>query len=126
MMAGPTRHPAVRVEAFSFGSITIDGETFEHDVVVDRGRVRTRRKQPSKAYRDAFGHTPLSADEEIPWECRRLIVGTGAAGSLPVMDQVRGEAARRRVELLTVPTREAIEALEADQAETNAILHVTC
>jgi hypothetical protein len=125
-MSGPAGDQAIHVEGFTFGSITIDGETYQHDVVIDRGRVRKRRKGPSKALRDAFGHTPLSVDEDIPWDCRRLIVGTGAAGSLPVMDQVRGEAARRRVELLTVPTRDAIETLEADQRDTNAILHVTC
>jgi hypothetical protein len=125
-MSDPTGHQAIRIEGFTFGSITIDGETYQHDVVIDHGRVRKRRKGPSKALRDAFGHTPLSGDEDIPWDCRRLIVGTGAAGSLPVMDQVRREAARREVELLTIPTREAIEALEADQRHTNAILHVTC
>jgi hypothetical protein len=42
------------------------------------------------------------------------------------MDEVKQEAARREVALLTVPTREAIRALEAEPKDTNAILHVTC
>jgi len=42
------------------------------------------------------------------------------------MDEVRQEAARRKVELLTVPTREAIRAFQAEPKGTNAILHVTC
>jgi hypothetical protein len=29
----------MRLEDFSFGSICIDGVTFEHDVVIDRGQV---------------------------------------------------------------------------------------
>ncbi len=33
----------MRFEAFSFGKIRIDGVTYEHDVVVDRGRVRKRK-----------------------------------------------------------------------------------
>ena len=49
----------MRFEAFSFGSIRIDGITFEHDVVIDRGWVRKRKKKPSKKFRDEFGHTPL-------------------------------------------------------------------
>ena len=53
-------------EDFSFGSIRIDGITYEHDVVINRGQVRKRKKRPSKRFRDAFGHTPLSVDEEIP------------------------------------------------------------
>jgi hypothetical protein len=42
------------------------------------------------------------------------------------MDDVKQEAARRRVTLVTAPTREAIEAFEAEPEDTNAILHVTC
>jgi hypothetical protein len=42
------------------------------------------------------------------------------------MDEVKREAARREVELLIVPTSEAIRALQAEPKDTNAILHVTC
>ena len=116
----------MRIEGFTFGSIRIDGVVYEHDVVVARGRVRRRKKKASKPFRDAFGHTPLSIEEEIPWDCGRLVVGTGADGALPVMDEVTAEAARREVTLMTVPTREAIRLLEAEPEDTNAILHVTC
>ena len=116
----------MRIDQFTFGSIRIDGAIHDHDVVIDRGRVRERKKKASKPFRNAFGHTPLSVQEHIPWNCRRLVVGTGAEGALPVMDQVRREAARRNVELLTVPTPEAIRAFQAEPKDTNAILHVTC
>jgi hypothetical protein len=36
----------VRFEGFSFGSIEIDGITYEHDMVIDRGEMRKRRKKP--------------------------------------------------------------------------------
>lgn len=116
----------MRIENFSFGSIRIDGVTYEHDVVIDRAEVRKRRKKESKQYRDRFGHTPLSPDEPIPWNCRRLVIGTGAHGALPVMDEVKKEAGKRKVELLVVPTAQAIEELRKETADTNAILHVTC
>src|SRR3989337_2341802 len=108
---------AMRTEQFTFGSIRIDGVIYEHDVVIARGRVRKRKKKSSKPFRDAFGHTPLSVEEKIPWDCRRLGAGTGADGALPVLDEVKQEAARREVELLTVPTSEAIRALEAEPTE---------
>jgi hypothetical protein len=116
----------MRIDGYTFGSIRIDGVDYEHDVVIARGRVRKRKKRPSKQFRDAFGHTPLSVEEDIPWGCRRLVVGTGASGALPVMDEVTAEAARREVTLVTVPTPEAIRVLEDDPEDTNAILHVTC
>jgi hypothetical protein len=117
---------AMRIDQFTFGSIRIDGVIYEHDVVIARGRVQKRKKKSSKPFRGAFGHTPLSIEENIPWDCRRLVVGTGADGAPPVMDEVKQEAARREVALLTVPTREAIRALKAEPKDTNAILHVTC
>jgi hypothetical protein len=117
---------AMRIDQFTFGSLRIEGVTYEYDVVIDHGRVRKRKKGPSKPLRGAFGHTPLSIGEDIPWDCRRLVIGTGAAGSLPVMDEVNEEAARRKVELIAVPTSEAIVALRAQPDDTNAILHVTC
>jgi hypothetical protein len=116
----------MRFEKFSFGSIQIDGVAYEHDVVIDRGEVSKRKKKASKPFRDAFGHTPLSAKEKIPWKCRRLVIGTGANGALPVMEDVKLEAARRKIELLILPTSQAIDALEKEAAKTNAILHVTC
>ncbi|MGD1215650.1 MAG: MTH938/NDUFAF3 family protein [Terriglobales bacterium] len=111
---------------FSFGSLRIDGSTYEHDVVIDRGKIRKRQKRPSKKFREDFGHTPLSIEEDIPWKCARLVVGTGAYGSLPVMKEVNREAERRKVKLLILPTSEAIEVLKKDPEDTNAILHVTC
>ncbi len=82
----------MRFEDYSFGSIRIDGTTYEHDVVIDRGKIRKRKKGPSKEFRDTYGHTPLSVEEDIPWRCRQLVIGTGAHGSLPVMPEVEDEA----------------------------------
>jgi hypothetical protein len=115
----------MRFDGLSFGCIRIDGVAYHHDVVIDRGEIRKRKKKPSKKFRDAFGHTPLSMREKIPWNCRRLVVGTGT-GALPVMEEVKHEAKRRGVELVILPTARAIEDLEQDCEKTNAVLHVTC
>ena len=116
----------MRFERFSFGTIKIDGIVHEHDVVIDREKARKRKKKPSKRFRDEFGHTPLSVEEQIPWKCRQLVIGTGVYGKLPIMDQVRREAERRKIELVVLPTAGAIELLKQQPEATNAILHVTC
>jgi len=115
----------VNIEDFSFGLIKIDGSAYSHDVVIDQGEVRKRKKKPSRKFRNQFGHTPLSVEEDIPWKCRRLVVGTGVYGGLPIMNEVKLEAQNRNVELLILPTPQAIEALRKDSQDTNAILHVT-
>ncbi len=111
---------------YQFGSITIDGETYHHDLIIEAGKVRKRQKKLSKKYREQYGHTPLSADEEIPWDCRRLVIGTGALGALPVHENVKREAQRRGVELVVVTTPEAIRLLKEDPEGSNAVLHLTC
>jgi hypothetical protein len=116
----------MRIDAFSFGSITIDGTTYEHDVVIDGGKIRKRDKKPSKELPSTRGHTPLSAAEDIPWSCRTLVIGTGAYGRLPVLEDVRREAKRRGVSLIVKPTLQAGEYLGRASDGTNAILHVTC
>ena len=115
----------MKFQQFSFGQIRIDGIEYSYDVVIDRGKVGKRKKRASKKFREAFGHTPLSLEEEIPWKCRRLVVGTGE-GALPVMDEVKREAKRRKVELIILSTEEAMKVLNQRSEKTNAILHVTC
>ncbi len=117
----------VQARLVRFGLVELDGRQYDRDVVVAAGQIRRRHKKPSRPFRDRYGHTPLSAAEAIPWGCRRLIVGTGAEGALPIADDLVAEALRRGVELVAVPTAEACRLLSAaDPAETAAVLHVTC
>jgi hypothetical protein len=68
----------MRIDRFTFGSIRIDGEIYAHDVLIDRGRVRKRKKKRSKPFRDAFGHTPLSVEETFHGSA-----AASAEGALP-------------------------------------------
>ena len=116
----------MRFTDYSFGSIQIDGVTYDHDVIVTGGKILKRKKGPSKELRAQYGHTPLSIAEDIPWKCGRLVIGTGHSGSLPVMPEIEEEARRRDVELVMVPTVEAIDVLNEGMKDTNAVLHLTC
>jgi len=99
----------MRFEGFSFGSLRIGDLTYEHDIVIDLGEIRRRNKKPSNRLKEGFGHTPLSSKEDIPWKCRLLVIGTGAYGQLPVTEDVKIEAARRKVELLLFPLRRPLQ-----------------
>ena len=111
----------------SFGEIDIEGERYCHDVVIERGKVKKRKKKPSKAYRDQYGHTPLSDEEYIPWHGEKLFVGTGAYGSLPITDEVYKEAEKKGVKIIARPTVEVCSLLkELEPRDVNAIVHVTC
>ena len=117
----------MHVDAYSFGRITIDGVDYDHDVFVEHGRIRKRHKKPSKPRKDEFGHTPLTAEEDLPWGAARLWIGTGASGRLPVAEDVQDEARRRGIELLMRPTPEMVKLVNAAlPPDTNLVIHVTC
>ncbi|OGT34975.1 MAG: hypothetical protein A2W28_11450 [Gammaproteobacteria bacterium RBG_16_51_14] len=117
----------MKAKLIGFGEVEIDGETYDYDVVIDKGRIRKRKKRPSRTYRDQYGHTPLSINEEIPWGGKHLIIGTGAYGKLPVMPMLYDMALQRGIEIIAIPTAEACRLIsEKEGARVQAILHVTC
>jgi len=111
----------------SFGEIEIDKTHYQHDVVIEQGVVRKRKKKASKPYRAQYGHTPLSAGEPIPWVGKKLYIGTGMYGSLPIMPEVYKEAEKRGVKVVVEKTEAICRLLEELQPkDINAVLHVTC
>jgi hypothetical protein len=117
----------MKARLLGFGDVELQGRRYHGDVVIERGQIRRRHKKPSKRYRDRFGHTPLSAEESIPWGGSRLVVGTGADGLLPIMAEVYEEASRRDVEIVALPTEAACRLIaDLEPADVNAVLHVTC
>ncbi len=117
----------MKIKLTSFGQINIEGERYDHDVIIENGNVRKRQKKPSKAFRNRFGHTPLSAQEAIPWHGKKLFIGTGAYGGLPIMPEVYEEAKRKGVKVVAMPTVEVCKLVEDYKPkDINAILHVTC
>jgi hypothetical protein len=96
----------MKVRMQSFGEVDVEGERYDHDVVFEQGEVRKRGKQPSKAFRARYGHTPLSATETIPWHGTRLFVGTGMYGKSPIMPELYAAAENQGIEVVARPTPE--------------------
>jgi len=67
----------MRFTGYSFGCVRVDGVTYDPDLIIDCGKIRTRTKAAPRKFRGAYGHTPLPAAEDIPRRCRRLVAGTG-------------------------------------------------
>ena len=95
----------MKVDMLSFGEIEVEGARYDYDLVIEQGIIRKRAKGPSKTYRAAYGHTPLSADEAIPWHGKRLYIGTGMYGALPIMPAVYSAAEQKGIEVVALPTR---------------------
>ncbi len=117
----------MKAELVAFGELDIEGVRYHKDVVIEGGEIRKRDKGPSKALPFRGRHTPLTAAEEIPWGGKRLVIGTGARGQLPIAPELRREAERRGIAIEALPTLEACRLLaDVDPGDVYAILHVTC
>lgn len=118
----------MQARLIGFGELEIDGKRYEHDVVIEAGRIRKRKKKASRARRGEYGHTPLTAAENLPWGGARLVIGTGVHGALPVAQDVREEADRRGVEIVAERTGEVCGLIcrIEDEASIHAVLHITC
>jgi len=60
---------SVRFSGYSFGSVRVDGVTYDHDLIIDRGKIRKRKKGASRQFRGAYA-TP---------RCRLLRTSPGGA-----------------------------------------------
>lgn len=117
----------MKVRLIRVGEIEINGQHYDHDVIIKHGKISRRRKKPSRVYRKRYGHTPLSLAEDIPWNGRKLIIGTGTRGEMPIMSRVYKEAEKRGVKLVVAPTGQACALLhEMDEDDVCAILHISC
>ena len=111
-----------KLEDYSFGRITVDGEEHTRDLIVLPGRVVPdwwRREGHSLALEDLE-----DVQAELP---ERLILGCGAHGQLRP-DPVVLEALRQRgVEVEALHTAEAVRRYgDSDERRTAAALHLTC
>src|SRR5499427_8770870 len=101
----------MEIEETTFGTITIDGKIYEHDVVIRlSGEVVKRKKKPSKKYYGT-SHT-LSKDEaKFVFEkgCEQLVVGSGQIGNVRLSSEAEAYFAKKDCEVLLQPTPEAID-----------------
>ena len=74
----------MEIENTTFGTVTMDGKTYEHDVVVRlSGEVVKRKKKLSKKY---YGTSHILSKDEAKFVfekgCEQLIVGSGQIGNV--------------------------------------------
>ncbi len=118
----------MKIDGTAFGSITIDGETYPHDVLVRlSGKIRKRKKKLSKR---EYGTSHIVSREEAEFVyekgCRLLVVGTGQDGALRLSPQAAAFFADKGCEVLAAPTPRAIALFNEARGEKAGLFHVTC
>jgi hypothetical protein len=112
----------------AFGSITIAGEQFEHDVIIRlTGRVEKRKKQLSKAIYGTSHVLSLAEAKHVREkgaDC--LIIGTGQQGNVQLSEEAKDYFARKRCRVQLLPTPTAIRVWNEVDGAVIGLFHVTC
>lgn len=112
----------MHIDSYRFGTIVIDGTSYENDVILYRNGIHANwfRREGHRLFLDDI-------QDYIDDHCTTLIVGTGAAGMLRVMPDVRDFCEKAHIELIAHPTAEAIRVFNnADGTHIVGAFHLTC
>jgi hypothetical protein len=117
-----------KIDRTKFGSITVEGEMLERDVMIRLdGQVKKRKKKLSKAIYGT-SHT-ISLDEaKHVYEkgAERLIIGAGQYGMVHLSGEAAAYFERKGCHVDLLPTKKAIEAWNEAQGAVIGLFHVTC
>ena len=116
------------IDGTVFGSITISGEHYRHDVVIRlNGEITKRKKKLSKAIYGTSHKVSLDEARHIHEEgVERLIVGTGQSGCLGLSSAATEFLYHQGCVVELHPTPQAVNAWNKAQGAVIGMFHVTC
>ena len=112
----------------TFGSITVNDTTYDHDIIIRKnGNVEKRKKKLSKAIYGT-SHTVSLEEMKFVYEenSEGIIVGTGQYGVLKLSEEADSFLNRKGCELIILPTSNAIIEWNKKQGRYIGLFHVTC
>ena len=118
----------MRIDSSEFGSVTIDGKTYDHDVIVRlSGKVNKRKKKLSKK-QYGTSHVVSKAEAKAVFEkgCELLVIGTGQTGNVSLSPEAANYFERKGCKILLQPTQNAIQSFNRSAERKIALMHVTC
>jgi len=118
----------MRIDNTAFGEITIDGKTYDHDVIVRlSGEVVKRKKKLSK---QLYGTSHVVSEDEAKYVfekgCRKLVLGSGQEGNVRLSPEAEAFFARKNCDVVIQSTPRAIRAFNEARGQKIGLFHVTC
>jgi hypothetical protein len=122
------RSMKINIDNTSFGSITINGKPFSHDVIIRlSGEVKKRKKKLS---RQVYGtsHKLSLKEAQFIYEdgCKKLIVGTGQYGVLELSNEAAEFFETQDCKVILKKTPQAIKVFNETTGKKIGVFHVTC
>ena len=116
------------IDGTEFGSITIDGDELDHDVVIRlNGKVKKRKKKLSKAIYGTSHIISLDEARQVYQEgAKQLIIGSGQYGNVTLSDEAEAYFKRKKCHVKLLPTPDAIALWNRTEGALIGLFHVTC
>lgn len=116
------------IEKTRFGAITIDGNTYSHDVLIRLdGEITKRKKKLSKAI---YGTSHTISLDEAQYihqaDVKKLIIGTGQFGRVKLSEEAAAFFAEQSCEVELLPSPDALKTWNSAQGSVIGLFHITC
>jgi hypothetical protein len=116
------------IQGTEFGSIVVDEEVFDHDIVIRLGGKLKKRKKKLSKKQYGSSHTISLAEAEHIFDdgAERLIIGSGQYGNVKLSDEAEHYFQEKGCSVELHPTPEAIQVWNETEGKTIAMFHLTC
>ncbi len=114
----------MKIQAYRFGTMTVDNQAHVHDLKIIEGIVAPRWRR-----RESHTVSPGDIDDVLAASPRYLVVGMGQPGRMRVDAELAGILADLGIELIEEPTDQAIHTfnrLFQDGRKVAGAFHLTC
>jgi hypothetical protein len=116
------------IKSTSFGSITVDKTTYDHDIIISsEGIVKRRKKKLSKRI---YGTSHQISLDEIKYVYREesdgIVIGSGQYGVAVLSPEAEEYLKKKNCSVLLKPTPEAVQAWNESRGKWIGLFHITC
>lgn len=116
------------IDSNRFGTITIDGESYDHDVLIRLdGTVHKRKKKLSK---EVYGTSHMISIHEAEhiYEpgAELLLVGAGKFNRVKLSEEAAAFFYKQQVRVVLLPTSKACNKWNEMQGNVIGLFHITC
>jgi len=117
-----------RIDRTMFGSVTVEGEIFQRDIIIRlSGEVKKRKKKLSKAVYGTSHMISLDEAKHVYQKgAKRLVVGAGQFGLVELSEEAARYFDKRGCEVDLLPMKEAIQVWNEAEGAVIGLFHVTC
>ncbi len=112
----------------SFGSITVEGVVYDHDIIITlEGKVKKRKKKLSKA---VYGTSHTISQDEANYVYQEgskgIIIGSGQYGIAELSVEATNYFRKKDCKVKLLATPDAIQEWNRAEGKWIALFHITC